>query len=257
MTRNSRRTHRVTRAHLNLKHWHSSILTLYIPGWWNTPTDEAAQALTSALLKEQPVVLILDTRLSFCRGYLSAASRINAVSHLLYYFIKNLNKSGFHPSSIHLIGFSLGAHVAGMTGKLVHKGLKTKLGKITALDPAKPCFRHSEFRLQKTDASFVQVVHSSAGVLGIEEPVGHADVYVNGIAVTQPECQHRSISFECDHNQSWKLYVKSIVNRRTIMGRHCYSWDEVVNGRCSGANTVLGYGCSNHSRGMFLYKSRS
>lgn len=202
-------------------------------------------------------MLILDTRLSFCRGYLSAASRINAVSHLLYYFIKNLNKFGFHPSSIHLIGFSLGAHVAGMTGKLVHKGLKTKLGKITALDPAKPCFRHSEFRLQKTDASFVQVVHSSAGVLGIEEPVGHADVYVNGIAVTQPECQHRSISFECDHNQSWKLYVKSIVNRRTIMGRHCYSWDEVVNGRCSGANTVLGYGCSNHSRGMFLYKSRS
>ncbi|KAM3955879.1 LOW QUALITY PROTEIN: lipase member H [Aphomia sociella] len=255
-TQERTRAYRVSAAHQRLRdHPPPSILQIYVPGWWNTPTDDSSRALVAALLRKNPIVLVVDTRLIFRRGYIASASRVKALAQLLYNFITNVHRQGFPLSSIHIIGFSLGAHVAGMTGKLVQKGLRGNLGRITALDPARPCFmRPSEYRLNRTDADFVQVVHSSAGVLGLEHPVGDADIYVNGVLVKQPECRDRSITLECDHAQAWKLYSASVLNDRSLMGRKCYSW-ELMNGRCSGNETVVGYSCSASSRGMFLYKS--
>lgn len=250
----SRRTYRVLTAHEKLR-TKPPTLVIYVPGWWNTPTDESSSAIVNALLTKHPVVLVLDTRLSFCRGYISSVSRVNPLANLLYSFIKNLHKGGFNLSSIHVIGFSLGAHVAGMTGKLVQKRLKKKIGRITALDPAKPCFSKTALKLDKRDAAFVQVIHSSAGVLGLEEPIGHADVYVNGVAAKHPECRDRSISLECDHAQAWKLFAASIIIDKALIGKQCASWDELMKNQCSGNETILGYSGSPDSRGMFLYKS--
>uniref|UniRef100_A0A2A4J3D6 Lipase domain-containing protein n=1 Tax=Heliothis virescens TaxID=7102 RepID=A0A2A4J3D6_HELVI len=231
-------------------------LVLYVPGWWNTPSDPSSRAILSALLTRHASVHMLDTRLSFCRGYVASVSNVMPLSHLLYGFIKDLHKSGFPVSSIHIIGFSLGAHVAGFTGKLVRKKLNATLGRITALDPARPCFARTEFRLDKRDAQFVQVVHSSSGVLGLEEPVGHTDVYVNGVSSKQPECRDRSISLECDHAQAWKLFSASVRDDASLTGRRCASWDELLQGRCSGEEVVLGYSCSDTQHGMFLYRSK-
>ncbi|XP_053613931.1 lipase member H-like [Plodia interpunctella] len=256
-TRAGRRSYRVSNAHHRLReHPRPTSLIVYVPGWLNSPDDEASQALVSALLRKNPIVLVLDTRLAFHRGYISSASRVKALANLLYSFIKNVYREGMPLSAVHLIGFSLGAHVAGITGKLVKNGLKEKIGRITALDPAKPCFvRLSDYRLDKNDAQFVQVVHSSAGILGLENPLGHADVYVNGVLVKQPECRDRSITLECDHAQAWRLYSESVQNDRSLMGRECRSWNELMRGECSGNETVVGYSCSASSRGMFLYKS--
>ena len=86
------------------------------------------------------------------------------------------------PDNLHLIGFSLGAHVAGNSG-LVLGGI----GRITGLDPAGPAFEnaHEDLRLDPTDAKFVDAVHTNYGGLwrlhfGISRPVGHVDFYVNG-----------------------------------------------------------------------------
>ncbi|KAL0869451.1 hypothetical protein ABMA27_007684 [Loxostege sticticalis] len=254
-TTSGRRTLRLSRAHKSIEYHPPHPLVLYVPGWWNTPTDESSEALVDALLKKQPSVFVLDTRLCFCRGYIASASRVNPLANLLFEFIKNLNKKGVPLSSIHFIGFSLGAHVAGITGKLVQKRLSGKIGRITALDPAKPCFGRPGFRLGRNDAKFVQVVHSSAGVLGLEHPIGHVDIYVNGVLVKQPECLDRGITIECDHAQSWRLYAASVINEKALMGRKCGSWDDLMRGDCRGNMTAVGYGCSDHSRGMFLYKS--
>lgn len=43
-------------------------------------------------------------------------------------------------------------------------------------------------RLSKTDANFVDVIHTNGGMLGFPISVGHADFYPNGGGIYQPGC---------------------------------------------------------------------
>lgn len=235
-------------------------VVVYVPGWWNTPHDEAARALLAALLPHHHAPLVLDTSPAFSRGYLSAAARVSPVAAQLAAFIVHLAKRGVPPAAVHLVGFSLGAHVAGLAGRLVAVRTGSQVARITALDPAKPCFGRAAARrgasLARTDAAFVQAVHSSAGVLGLMEPVGHADVYVNGLG-PQPECARaEGLTFDCDHNVSWRVYAESAWRGGAGMPAHrCRSWRELGASACSGRRAILGYHCSNTSRGIYLYKT--
>src|SRR5699024_8637081 len=75
---------------------------------------------------------------------------------------------GVNPSFLHLIGFSLGAHIAGFTGANLKKSLQVLPGRITGLDPALPFFATpaNEWKLDSSDAKFVDIVHTSSGSFG-------------------------------------------------------------------------------------------
>ena len=80
----------------------------------------------------------------------------------------------------HLIGFSLGAHVAGFTGMEIKN-----ISRITGLDPAAPLFEGypERVRLDPSDAHFVDVIHSNGdsflrGGLGSFDPLGHMGKYI-------------------------------------------------------------------------------
>lgn len=64
---------------------------------------------------------------------------------------------------------------------------------ITGLDPAGPFFtsRSEQHRLDPSDATFVDVVHTNALVQGIIERSGHIDFFMNG-GLTQPGCRNES-----------------------------------------------------------------
>lgn len=66
-----------------------------------------------------------------------------------------------------------------VAGKKITRG---KVGKIVGLDPASPLFKYNDVngRLAKTDASYVEVIHTCAGTLGLTEPIGMASFYPNG-----------------------------------------------------------------------------
>jgi len=87
----------------------------------------------------------------------------------------------------HIIGHSLGAHIAGYAGERIDG-----LGRISGLDPASPYFKNYGrlVRLDETDANFVDAIHTDIGSrgFGIRQAVGHADFYPNG-GHSQPACR--------------------------------------------------------------------
>ncbi|KTG36560.1 hypothetical protein cypCar_00022398 [Cyprinus carpio] len=129
-------------------------------------------------------------------------------------FIDWLEESANVPlEKLHLLGYSLGAHVAG-------------------LDPAGPNFEgvHAHRRLSPDYAHFVEVLHTftqgSLGLsIGIEQPVGHVDIYPNGGSF-QPGCNLRGAlekiasygilalnnAIRCEHERSVHLFIDSLLN---------------------------------------------
>lgn len=127
------------------------------------------------------------------------------------------------PEDIHVLGFSLGAHIAGFASKHMRKTMGRPYGRITGnltdlaclhaiyinilfcqifnnffsgLDPALPFFANfnNDWKLGSDDANFVDVIHTNAGSFGKIEPMGHVDFYVNGGSI-QPACQNLICEF--------------------------------------------------------------
>ncbi|XP_039982221.1 lipase member H-A isoform X2 [Xiphias gladius] len=118
-------------------------------------------------------------------NYLTAVAYTREAAYNLTGFIMTMEEEGASLSSVHLIGVSLGAHLAGFVGA----NLKGKIGRITGLDPAGPMFTSAipEERLDPSDAMFVDVLHTDMNSFGLTGAHGHIDFYANGGA-DQPGC---------------------------------------------------------------------
>lgn len=165
--------------------------------------------------------------------------------------IQNLIKTfGAKPADFHILGHSLGSHVAGFAGKF----LNGTLGHITGLDPAGPNFEgiRKEGRLWHTDAQFVEAIHTDAVPLltklgfGMYETCAHLDFYPNG-GKTQPGCNQErftsifvhGISEEvrrlvaCNHQRSIDFYMDTLRDSIPAQGIHCADYDSYLAGKCA------------------------
>jgi hypothetical protein len=126
--------------------------------------------------------------------YNLAAANVPPVANRTANFIHFLKeiKAVASNAQIQIIGFSLGAHVAGITGKLVNSTSGESLGRITGLDPASPAYQTNppEERLHKSDATFVDVYHTNQGMKGYLGLLGHVDFFPNGGGPLQPGCSN-------------------------------------------------------------------
>lgn len=61
---------------------------------------------------------------------------------------------------------------------------------VAGLDPALPFFAtlNDQWKLDPSDAEFVDVIHTGAGYFGKIEAAGHVDFYING-GYIQPACK--------------------------------------------------------------------
>lgn len=169
-----------------------------------------AQQFANAYHKYHPgkfnVIGINWKKLANSDNYFQACINSNQVGiYLGEHFISQLlvKQLGSKPDNIHAIGHSLGAHLVGLLGRTVHEKTGQKLARITGLDPAKPYFDlvSKDQRLQNTDATLVDVIHSNSGFiweggLSMPEPMGTIDFYPNG-GLHQPGCAEFCLGSAC------------------------------------------------------------
>ncbi|XP_044155686.1 pancreatic lipase-related protein 2-like [Bufo gargarizans] len=174
--------------------------------------------------------------------YSQATSNVQVVGAELAYVLRIWQKElKYSPTKVHIIGHSLGAHVAGEAGKR-HPGIR----RITGLDPARLHFEDtpSEVSLDASDADFVDVIHTDTDMflgLGIRKPVGHFDFYPNG-GRHMPGCPNR-LSFlnnmndivefiACNHLQAFRYYTESVRNPGGFLSYPCPDYHMFEAGSC-------------------------
>ncbi|XP_076240337.1 uncharacterized protein LOC143182900 [Calliopsis andreniformis] len=186
-------------------------------------------------------------------NYVRAAANTRLVGRQLAKLVRSLNVP---LEKVHLIGFSLGAHVAGFAGAELGN-----VSRITGLDPAGPLFESQDprARLDETDANFVDVIHSNGeqlllGGLGSWQPMGDVDFYPNGGRM-QTGCSNlflgavsdiiwssavegRSL---CNHRRAYKLFTDSVSPKCRFPAFPCdHGYDGLLRGDCfpCGANRM-------------------
>jgi hypothetical protein len=172
------------------------------------------------------------------------------IALLIKYMIENY---GAKATDFHIIGHSLGSHIAGFAGERI-----IGLGRITGLDPAGPYFENTESQVQldPTDALFVDVIHTDGSHnlllgLGTLQRMGHVDYFPNG-GYNQPKCSATSgkiinlilqlgtmnidgfmVTTMCSHMAAVYFYTDTVRNQCPYVGYSCSDIDEFNSGKCS------------------------
>lgn len=232
-------------------------------GWMSSGTADNCVFIKNAFLQRGDFnVFVLDwSQIADNPIYPVPMARTADVADIYSSFINDLiDNANLDPNNVHMVGHSLGAHISGFAARDVKKG---KIARVTALDPALPGFNNIQLvegkRISKTDAQFVDVIHTCAGYLGYKDPLGHADFYPNGGSPPQPGCGHLLEMVEaCSHGRSWRLFAESIKLNKEFLASPCENFAE------SGEKTddpkclemvPMGYPAPPTARGQFYLRT--
>ncbi|XP_055956169.1 inactive pancreatic lipase-related protein 1-like, partial [Patella vulgata] len=142
-------------------------------------------------------------------NYFKAVANTRVVGAVAAQLIKDLKSvGGISYSNVHIIGHSLGSHIAGYIGEII-----PGLGRITGLDPAGLGFENYDVtvRLDPSDADYVDAIHTDGETLlqlGLTSDVA------------------------CSHMRAIDLFTESINGDCTFNSFPCSSWSNFENGQC-------------------------
>ncbi|XP_018324662.1 pancreatic lipase-related protein 2 isoform X1 [Agrilus planipennis] len=170
-----------------------------------------------------------------CLSQMDWAPRFCAkcIAQLVHYLSQH--PRGVKADDIHMIGYSVGAHIAGLVANYLDPVAHGKLGRITGLDPSIFFYmgNNRSRDVDTTDAHFVDILHTGAGILGQWGPSGHADFYING-GSSQPGCTSDTLfnTLACDHTKVTPYFIESIVTKRGFFAYPCPSLLSFLVGWC-------------------------
>lgn len=184
---------------LSNTHFQSDKTTaIYIHGWLEASNVTSVINTTQAyLVNGNYNIVVLDWGELAAGAYTTAVENVIVVGNRMAQVVMNLYNFGLSLSKLHIVGHSLGAQIAGIIGKRLQTISENalKLDHVTGLDPAGPLFYTLLGLvpllvpgLDPSVATFVDVIHTDAGYLGVPDACGHTDFWPNAGTRFQPNC---------------------------------------------------------------------
>lgn len=203
-----------------------------IHGWNGDRNNEVNVFTLDALFNVSHNLNLITVEWKNCAksDYSEVRGRLKSVGEVLGKFIDFV--ADHYPTQLNqteLIGHSFGAHVAAFAGKyLIAK--QRIVAAIIGLDPAGPLFSEDKpnERLDKGDANYVEIIHTSIRAIGFPEPIGHVDHYPYVHSKHQPGCSDST----CDHNSAISYFVESVNQTNGILAKQCTNYTDLIEDQC-------------------------
>ncbi|XP_072937175.1 phospholipase A1 member A-like [Epargyreus clarus] len=208
-------------------------LKVIVHGWNNNGNTAMNPQITAAFLAVLDAnVIVVDWRALAGSSYNTAVAGVPSVGqHLGNFLIWLINTAGGNWNQVHLVGFSLGAHVVGNAGRTAGG----RPARVTGLDPAGPQWGGNANALNRNSGIYVESIHTDGRLLGIFDPISDADFYPNGGRNPQPGC----LISTCSHGRATELFASTVQFNRHV-GRRCGNIWEAELSSCTGATLNMG-----------------
>ncbi|KAJ0175716.1 hypothetical protein K1T71_008875 [Dendrolimus kikuchii] len=244
-------------------------VVFYIHGFIEIAQQESIQVVVSSYLEARPdtnVVLIDWSNMAHGSYLMNAARNTKKVGIAAAEHINRLVEASLDLDKIHIIGHSLGSHVAGYTARELRNKYNKTVKRLTALDPAFPAFYPDGVvmeHINAKDAEFVDVIHTDAGVYGAPVRTGSADFWPNGGKSVQPGCPRfapvpLSDDNLCSHWRSWRFYAESVKTPEAFAASPAESYRKFrENANPETGMVYMGYGCDSNAKGSYYLTTNS
>nr|ABK29468.1 lipase [Helicoverpa armigera] len=186
---------------------------ILVHGHGGSVNSQLNPLVKDAILKYQDPslnVIVVDWSREASYSYSVAVESVPLVAKDLGDFIIKYFPLPADVAKLHLVGFGLGAHVVGIAGRQVAATASGPVARITGLDPSGSQWGTNSARLRRTDAAYVEVIHTDGSGLfsnGIGTALGDIDIYANG-GSNQPGC----LTNTCSHERAYELFAASMFN---------------------------------------------
>ncbi|XP_073816158.1 phospholipase A1-like [Musca autumnalis] len=201
-----------------------------IHGWTSSKSDYVNSGIRSAYLNKGDYNMItIDwaraRSIDYASSVLAVPGAGQKIAAMVDFLVTNY---GMKLEDLEIIGHSLGAHVAGFTGKNIATG---QAHAIIGLDPALPLYSYDKpaKRLSSTDAYYVESIQTNGGNLGFLKPIGKGAFYPNGGKI-QPGCGVDA-SGSCSHSRAVTYYVEAI-EKDDFATMKCQNYEDAVAKSC-------------------------